>query len=80
LTRAKRHVDLGESRWLVDKKTGEMLRVASRYDVWLFDELGRCARDGEKEAAAVVNELRDRFALVDGVAWMTTEGTPTCRS
>ena len=75
LKRAKRHVDGGETRWLVDKSTGEMLRVATRYDVWLFDELGRAVRDGEKQGSALMNDVRKRYALVDGVAWMTTEGT-----
>jgi len=61
LARAKTVVDRGETRWVVDKHTGEMLRVATRYDVWLFenperDELG---------------DLRKRFALEEGVAWMT---------
>lgn len=59
-----------DQRWLVDTHTGEMLRVANLYDVWILEAMFF------NQLAAV----RLRFRLVDGNAWMTGDELDVLRA
>lgn len=57
-------------RWVVDVHTGEMIRVANLYDVWILEQ-------------CFYNELawlRRRYRLVDAVAWMTGDELDVLRA